>query len=544
MKLRRVILLMVLAVDVLILVLFWPAIRGPGRHVDDRVGLIPWADELRFNRFLDGVRNESGIDVRVVIVPDARGSTPDQLALNTMRGLGIGRETGGRGLLILYDTLDRAMRIEVGPKLEGILPDAFVGYLMRNHLDAFFSSGKPEFGLRTTLFMIHWRIRKARLGEEYDPSFEEYLRDVRRVAAGGGASGRLASGSASARLINRTGDTAAVAYFRPQPTVEDAYRLQQEWLARGGGQVDVPLFTRGEHAVLPQVPPDVAGIRRVSPRRRVRAPLRGGPARRSRDALLHRRPVRVAQVLPAHAGGVADGRRGRGGELAGDGRDVVHLAAARERGRLQPSVRGPVHADAHAGHGRFLPGRGGDNRALVIQGNAKKVESELDPNERHAAESITDGVPGVEYLTVRKAAERIRAARGRPAVVILYGIWNEETQGQLPEIVRVARACRERGVEFFAFHTDHLPRAVEALPDTLRRYGAPFPVVQLYRWKSGMLAATMDDLGISVGMSWMPPLAAVLDREGEVVWQAQGVSDWAAVEKAALAVADGGTGTE
>ena len=85
MKLRRVILLMVLAVDVLILVLFWPAIRGPGRHVDDRVGLIPWADELRFNRFLDGVRNESGIDARVVIVPDARGSTPDQLALATMR---------------------------------------------------------------------------------------------------------------------------------------------------------------------------------------------------------------------------------------------------------------------------------------------------------------------------------------------------------------------------------------------------------------------------------------------------------------------------
>ena len=187
---------------------------------------------------------------------------------------------------------------------------------------------------------------------------------------------------------------------------------------------------------------------------------------------------------------------------------------------------------------------GGDNRAHVIQGNAKKVESELDPNQRHAAESITDGVPGVEYLTVRKAAERVRAARGRPAVVLLYGIWNKQTQAQLPEIVRVARACRERGVEFFAFHTDHLPRAVEALPDTLRRYGAPFPVVQLYRWKSGMLASGMEDLGISVGMSWMPPLAAVLDREGEVVWQAQGVSDWAEVEEAALAVAHDGKRTD
>ena len=47
----------------------------------------------------------------------------------------------------------------------------------------------------------------------------------------------------------------------------------------------------------------------------------------------------------------------------------------------------------------------------------------------------------------------------------------------------------------------------------------------------------MGDLGISVGMSWRPPLVAVLDPEGNVVWQATGVTDWAGVEKTALAVA-------
>jgi len=180
---------------------------------------------------------------------------------------------------------------------------------------------------------------------------------------------------------------------------------------------------------------------------------------------------------------------------------------------------------------------GGDNRALPIRGASKSVESELGHNRNPGAESLTDGVPGIEYLTVRRAAERIRAARGRPAVVLLYGIWNEHTQKQLPEIVRVARACRGRGIDFFAFHTDHLPRAIEALPDTLRKYGAPFPTVQLYRWRSGMLDATMDELGIDVGMSWQPPLVAVLNPEGEVVWQAQGVTDWEAVEKIALTVA-------
>jgi hypothetical protein len=179
---------------------------------------------------------------------------------------------------------------------------------------------------------------------------------------------------------------------------------------------------------------------------------------------------------------------------------------------------------------------GGDNRALTIRGTSKNVESELGPNRMAGAVSLTDGVPGVEYLTVRTAAERIRGVRGRPAVVLLYGIWNEQTQGQLPEIVRLARACRERGIAFLAFHTDHLPRAIEALPDTLRKYGAPFPTLQVYRWRSGMLDATMEELGIRVGMSWRPPLVAVLERGGEVVWQAQGVTDWAAVERTALSV--------
>jgi hypothetical protein len=539
MKLRRVILLLVVAVDALILVLFWPSIRGPSRHVDDRVGLIPKAEERDFNQYLDWVKGESGIDVRIVLVPEIRGSTPDQFALATMRDLGIGRETGARGLLIVYDTLARTMRVEVGPRLEGILTDAFVGYLMREHLDAFFNSGRPEFGLRTTLFMIHWRIRMARLGEAYDPSFEEYVRDVRRVGSGGGASGRMASGTGAAKLINRTGDTAAARHFIPQPTVEAAYRLQEEWLALGGGQVDVPLFTPASRRYfqqwLPMSSAFGAYLLAAEYGRHYVVDQRGDLAMLyyTDDPFLspkffRRTPEGWQMDVAAE---VMNSREVVGmwytWRLMDSGDDFSRVFADMYTPMLLPNTHD------------FYRVAGGDNRALVVRGTSKTVESELDPNRRTPAESLTDGVPGVEYLTVRTAAERIRAARGRPTVVLLYGIWNKQTQGQLADIVRMARACRGWGVEFLAFHTDHLPRAVAALPDTLARYGAPFPVVQLYAWRSGMLNATMDELGISVGRSWMPPLAAVLDREGEVVWQAQGVTDWAAVEKAALGVADG-----
>ena len=538
MKLRRVILLMVLALDVLILVLFWPAIRGPRRHVDDRVGLTTWADERGLNIYLDQVQNESGVDIRVVLAPDSRGSTPEQFAVATMRELGIGRETGARGVLILYDTLARTMRVEVGPKLEGVLTDAFVGYLMREHLDVFFNAGRPEFGLRTTLFMIHWRIRMARLGEEYNPAFEEYMRDVRRVASGGGASGRRNTGPGAARLINRTGDTAAAAHFRPQPSVEEAYRLHQEWLALGGGQMDVPLFTPASRAYLqrwlPLSPAFNAYLLAGEYGRRYLVDERGDLAMLYytddpfvSPKFFRRTPDGWQMDIAAE---VANSQEVAGmwytWRLRVSGDDFSQVFADRYTPMLIPGMREDFYRVA-----------GGDNRALWIRGGSKTVESELGSNRMGSAESMTDGVPGVEYLTVRTAAERIRAARGRPAVVLLYGIWNKQTMGQIPEIVQVARACQDEGVNFFAFQTDQWPQAVRALPDTLRKYGAPFPTVQLYNWRRGMLDATMGDLGISVGMSWRPPLVAVLDPEGNVVWQATGVTDWAGVEKTALAVA-------
>jgi len=536
MKLRRVVLLLVLASGILILVLFRSAKRGLREHLDDRVGLIPEADEFQYNQYLHRVQTESGIDIRIVLAPDSRGSTLEQFALTTMRDLGIGRETGGRGLLILYDTLARTMRVEVGPRLEGILTDAFVGYLMRKHLDAFFNSGRPELGLRTTLFMIHWRIRMARLGEEYDPSFEEYIRDLRRVTSGGGASGRRDTGPGAARLINRSGDTAAAKHFRPQPSVDAAYRLHQEWLALGGGQVDVPLFTPASRQYLHRLPLSPAlneYLLAAEYRRRYLVDERGDLA------LLYYTDDPF--LSPKFFRRTPDGWQM---DVVAEVRNSQEVAGMWYTWRLRVSGDdfSQVFADLYSpmlipGMDDFYRVAGGDNRALPIRGASKSVESELGHNRNPGAESLTDGVPGIEYLTVRRAAERIRAARGRPAVVLLYGIWNEHTQKQLPEIVRVARACRGRGIDFFAFHTDHLPRAIEALPDTLRKYGAPFPTVQLYRWRSGMLDATMDELGIDVGMSWQPPLVAVLNPEGEVVWQAQGVTDWEAVEKIALTVA-------
>ena len=537
MKLRRLILLLVLAVDIAILVVYWPDLKPGKRHVYDRVGLIGWKWEFRYNQWLTGMQLEHGVDIRIVVVPDSRGSTPEQFAVNTMRELGIGRETGARGLLILYDTLARTARIEVGPRLEGFLTDAFLGHMLRRHVDAFFNAGQPEVGFRTILHMLNWRIREARLGREYDPSFEEYMRDVRRVAAGGGASKRRDTSPGAAKLINTTGDTAAMRHFRPQPTVEEAYRLQQEWLALGGGQADVPLFTRASRYYLEHYlslsPMLSEYLLATQYGLHYRVEERGDLAMLyyTDDPFLSPKFFRrtpdgwqmdlIAEVLNSKEWAAL----WYTWQLVDSGDDFSHFFA---------DMYTPIPLP---GMEAFYRVAGGDNRWLRIRGNAESVESELDAHVMPTARALTDGAPGVEYLTVRTAAQRTRAARGKPAVMLLYDYQTNRSGSDLADIARLATRCRERGVEFLAFDTTLLSEDTARLPDTLRYYGAPFPPAHLYPWKPGLLDATMRELGIQIGEYWDKPLAAVFDRDGKVVWQGQGVSDWAAAEQAAMGVA-------
>jgi hypothetical protein len=121
-------------------------------------------------------------------------------------------------------------------------------------------------------------------------------------------------------------------------------------------------------------------------------------------------------------------------------------------------------------------------------------------------------------------------------LLILAGVWGWY-RGTAPRriadragiIPRAAQLCREHGAEFLAFHSEQAWRAVSQLPSFLASQRAPWQPLQLRQWLSGHLSATMGPLGIRIGSSWMPPLMAVLEPSGEVVWRAQGVTDWGAI---------------
>jgi hypothetical protein len=178
---------------------------------------------------------------------------------------------------------------------------------------------------------------------------------------------------------------------------------------------------------------------------------------------------------------------------------------------------------------------GGDNRALRVRGDAAPVKSELSPRPRvRPADSSADAS---EYLTVRQAAERIRSRVGA-RVVVLYNL-TSRTGSDLSKVAATARACYERRIDFLPLYADPRPPADLDLPARLRGLDAPFPAVRVHPWRSGMLSSTMGELGILVGRQWRAPIVAVMDADGDVVWQAQGVTDWDEVGAACQAQARG-----
>jgi hypothetical protein len=145
------------------------------------------------------------------------------------------------------------MRVEVGPGLEGIFPDGFVGYLMREQTAAFFAAGDPISGIKSTLFVVNHRLREAALGRSYDARAIAYITDSVRLAAGAGVNARAPLGN-DRTASSRVATPAARARFGPQPTVADALTRYHEALRDGYHQPDLPLYTPGTEAVLRRFP--------------------------------------------------------------------------------------------------------------------------------------------------------------------------------------------------------------------------------------------------------------------------------------------------
>jgi hypothetical protein len=229
---------------------------GPRARLLDEAGVLAKGDVVHFEAYLTRIHDESDVDIRMVFVRGLGGRTIEEVAVERVAALGIGRASGReRGTLLLYDVGGKQLRVEVGYGLEEHFPDALVAYLMREHARAFFAHGAVSTGLLLTLRMLHDRICSAILRDAFDPQVLATLRRHRgHLSGGAGASAPTPLGSDPAAFARARLDDVARASFAPQPTPQGTYDRYLEWLARGRFDPALPMFTPPSQRLLAGLP--------------------------------------------------------------------------------------------------------------------------------------------------------------------------------------------------------------------------------------------------------------------------------------------------
>ena len=225
------------------------------QHISDEANILPKYDIQKLEEYTNYIFNESDIDIRFVFVPDTGDKTIEELALEKMQQLGIGRENKKkRGVLLLYDLKEKMLRIEVGYGLEEYFPDGFVSYLVHNHTKDFFSSGDVTTGLRLLIRMLHHRIRQEILGNSFDPKVVELIRQNGYLSGGAGVSASMQkkgqdAGTRTTGIRDKNRQS-----YSPQATPEAVYMKYLEWLVAGQYDSNINIFTTQSQQYLASLP--------------------------------------------------------------------------------------------------------------------------------------------------------------------------------------------------------------------------------------------------------------------------------------------------
>ena len=139
-----------------------PELMAP---VNDFAGVIDSQNEAKLDDLIRKLQAASG-DTVVVATVDTYQPYADlpsyAVKMFENRGRGIGQKGKDNGLLIVLAVKDRAVRVEVGYDLEGIITDGFAGETSRQTMVPFFRNGDYGGGLLAGATRIAQRIAQAR----------------------------------------------------------------------------------------------------------------------------------------------------------------------------------------------------------------------------------------------------------------------------------------------------------------------------------------------------------------------------------------------
>src|SRR5688572_18798062 len=101
----------------------------------------------RLNSAIGEFERTNGAEMAIVVIRSLDGLSIEEAAVKLFELWGIGKKSKDNGLLLLWSTSDRRVRVEVGYGLEGVLPDGKTGAILDAYVIPKFKSGEFDEGV-------------------------------------------------------------------------------------------------------------------------------------------------------------------------------------------------------------------------------------------------------------------------------------------------------------------------------------------------------------------------------------------------------------
>jgi uncharacterized protein len=118
-----------------------------GTWVTDVGGALRADTVTKLNAMIGDLERTTGAEMAVVVVTSLDGQSVEEYAVKLFQLWGIGKAGQDNGLLLLWSTGDRRVRLEVGYGLEGTLPDGKAGAILDTYIIPRFKAGQFDEGV-------------------------------------------------------------------------------------------------------------------------------------------------------------------------------------------------------------------------------------------------------------------------------------------------------------------------------------------------------------------------------------------------------------
>jgi uncharacterized protein len=124
-----------------------PSRPSPSRLVNDFTNTLTAEDRLNLEKKLVAFDDSTSNQIAVVIVSSLDGYDIAEYAVTLGRAWGIGGKEKNNGILLLVAINERRVNISPGYGLEGAIPDAMCGHIIRDIITPYFKKGSYYRGI-------------------------------------------------------------------------------------------------------------------------------------------------------------------------------------------------------------------------------------------------------------------------------------------------------------------------------------------------------------------------------------------------------------